>query len=199
MGVALSSRTFWIALLLVGSLVLTGLLAARAHGAVSRHRALAEEVLRDYAALAADELLRRFTAEVGYYGFGYAVALLRREASGEPTDLPEREALRAAANERETQALELVGTAFILDPASGRLTVSGEPLPPGVERGLHAVRPEDLVADDAGFSSLLLGGSGGGQARAAAPGNRPGGGGGGGWPGADLGRRRGPRHPSGRP
>ena len=53
------SRSALIVGLLGGSLLLVALLTFQTHYAVTAHRRMAEEVLRDYASLAADEFIRR--------------------------------------------------------------------------------------------------------------------------------------------
>jgi hypothetical protein len=51
------------------------------------HRVVAERLLRDYAQLAADEMVRRSSAEVGYSGY-YPLVVARQEAvaAGDPPD-----------------------------------------------------------------------------------------------------------------
>src|SRR3990172_12924251 len=100
------SRTALIVALLIVSLGATFLLAWQAQYAVSRHRAAAESVVRDYAALAADEFIRRSAAKVGYEGYYPLINALTNglEATGDlgksvpkPEDLgPGDERLRAA-------------------------------------------------------------------------------------------------------
>ena len=62
-----NTRTVVIVALLLVSLVTASLLAAQAYLVSRYQRAAAENVLRDYAALVADEVIRRSTADVGYY------------------------------------------------------------------------------------------------------------------------------------
>ena len=55
--------------LLVVCLALAGVLASNAHYAHKSHRAAAETVLRDYAAVAAEAFVERLASEIGYYGY----------------------------------------------------------------------------------------------------------------------------------
>lgn len=120
------SHTPWIAALLAATVLLVALLAVNATYAARSHRAVAEAVLRDYAALAGDELLRRVAAEVGYYGHLQALEVLRR---GEATPGPASGKAGKAANAREERSLELVAWAFRLDTGDHALEILGEPPP----------------------------------------------------------------------
>jgi signal transduction histidine kinase len=141
------SRTVLIVALLLVSLGATFLLAWQAQYAVSRHRAAAESVVRDYAALAADEFIRRSAAKVGYEGYYPLIGALTRglEATGDlersvpkPEDLgPEDERLRAA--------LPLVKRYFTSLPGSDALSFEEAGPPVEVRSWLSAQlkRPRD--------------------------------------------------------
>lgn len=116
----------WIIALLLASLILVAALAWQAVDAALSHRKVAAAVLRDYARLAADEFVRRSLAEVGYYGYYRVLTALRQR--GPEALLPTREIL-LDADARIERALTLVRYFFELDPASGRLRVSGGPAP----------------------------------------------------------------------
>lgn len=110
------SRSALIAGLLIGSLLLVVLLSFQTHYAVRAHRELAEEVLTDYAALVADEFIRRSSVELGYYGFYPLVTAL----SGEQ-QLPELAKLRASDDARIARASALARSVFEYDRDSGNL------------------------------------------------------------------------------
>ena len=110
-------------------LAATGILAWQAQYAVSSHRAAAESVLRDYAALAADELVRRTAVQVGYQGYYPLVTAFAQsfEASGdmENTVL----LLNEQADERLRLALPLSKRYFVFEPSSGRIDFAGKESP----------------------------------------------------------------------
>jgi len=93
------------------------------------HRVAAEKVLRDYAALAADELARRSTYEIGFSGFYPLVTAVRQEAARgrllSPADLA------ASADETLRPAADLVRATLRFAPASGTLETLGPQ--PGAE------------------------------------------------------------------
>ncbi|MEM7282554.1 MAG: hypothetical protein AAF438_13100, partial [Pseudomonadota bacterium] len=62
-------RYRWLIGLVVLALVLIIVLAWQAHSAATSHLRAAENVIKDYAGLAADEFIRRSLNEVGYYGY----------------------------------------------------------------------------------------------------------------------------------
>ncbi|HVQ27971.1 MAG TPA: hypothetical protein VMV21_00210, partial [Vicinamibacteria bacterium] len=67
------------AVLLLGiALAASLLLAWQAFAAAASHRATSEGVLRDYAGLAASELMRRGASEVGYQGHYVLIEALAR-------------------------------------------------------------------------------------------------------------------------
>ncbi len=135
-----------IAGLLLISLALVAVLAWQAFDAAASHRAAAEAVLRDYARLAADELVRRAASDVGYRGY-YRLLDGLRQVDAETGALPEREAL-VAADARFERALDLVAYFFRLDPATGRLeTAAGPPPAPAVAAWL---RGELEIAEPSG-------------------------------------------------
>lgn len=115
----------WIAGLLLASLGAVAVVAWQAVDAALTHRAAAEAVLRDYARLAADELVRRTLSEVGYSGSYRLLNVLRRRDPD--AALPSRESL--AADERTARALTLARYVFALDPATGHLETAAGPPP----------------------------------------------------------------------
>src|SRR6185436_15268004 len=75
------SRSPLIVVLLLTSLVVVAVLAEQAYEAERSHRAMAESVLRGYAALAADEFTRRATTELGFFGYFPAITAVREAAN----------------------------------------------------------------------------------------------------------------------
>ena len=91
-------------LLLGIALVVSGLLAWQAHSAEASHRVATEAVLRDYAGLAASELLRRAASEVGYQGH-YVLVQALTGPGGIPAAMarsPDARIRRAASLVRRT-------------------------------------------------------------------------------------------------
>ena len=107
-----------------------GLLALEAYRAAAYHRRTAESVLRDYAALAAGEMIRRSANELGYYGY-YPLATALERAARDPRGT-DQQTLTAAldADEAVRRASSLVQAAFTADPAGVRPW--GGPLAPDV-------------------------------------------------------------------
>ena len=150
----LSSRTPWIAALLLTSLGLVALLTVQAQYGVYGHRVLAEEVLRDYAALAADELLRRVSAEVGYYGYAPATTILRqaaRDGDGRFAGVDDPEGL----DDRSRRALELVRWPFLFRPDDRSLVGPDESRRQALEPWLARELPGRAnVSPGSGFATL---------------------------------------------
>src|ERR1700741_1097370 len=74
------TRTAIIVLLLLVSLAIAGLIVLQAQYANASQRTTVESVLRDYSSLVADEVIRRSSAEIGYYGYYLLeTAVLRAE------------------------------------------------------------------------------------------------------------------------
>ena len=149
----LSSRTPWIAVLLLASLGLVAVLAVQAQYGVYGHRVLAEEVLRDYAALAADELLRRVSAEVGYYGYAPATTILRQvvRESGSFEGLHAEDEL----DERSRRALELVRWPFLFRPGDRSVTGPAGDRREAFRKWLASELPQRAdVSPSSGFATL---------------------------------------------
>jgi len=107
------------AVLLAVALVFTGLLAWQVFDSTASHRAASEAVLRDYAGLAAAELVRRATNEVGYQGHYRLVQLLGQQGAS-------LRALAADADPQTRRAATLVRRTFTADTASRAVTFDGE-------------------------------------------------------------------------
>lgn len=117
------SRSALIVGLLGGSLLLVALLTFQTHYAVTAHRRMAEEVLRDYASLVADEFIRRGSVEIGYYGFYPLITILSGDA-----ELPDPETLIESDDERVARAAGLARSFFRRDPVTGDLSTTGDAL-----------------------------------------------------------------------
>jgi len=134
------SRTALIVALLLVSFGATVLLAWQAQYAVSLHRAAAESVVRDYAALAADEFIRRSAAKVGYEGYYPLMGTLTHglEATGDlGMSVPKLEEL-GPGDERLQEALPLAKRYFTSLPASEALSFEGDEPPVEVLAWLSA-------------------------------------------------------------
>jgi signal transduction histidine kinase len=117
---SLSRNVSWIVVLLVAALGLTLALSWQAIEAARSHRAAAEKTLRDDAALAAAEYLRRARNEVGYFAFYPALRIVTdaERASGR---LPDPAALPSA---RTIAPLSFIRTIVSVDLDSNRVATS---------------------------------------------------------------------------
>jgi signal transduction histidine kinase len=126
---ARAGRSTLVTPLLLVSVATMALLTASAHVGSVYHRATAERVLRDFAALAAGELVRRSTAQIGYDGYGVLLGAVSRHVGPEglPPALPE---LLAGDDVRVARAAAL-GRRFFVASAAHVVFV---PAPPGAEQ-----------------------------------------------------------------
>ena len=114
-----------VALLLL-SVGAAGALAWQAYAVATEHRATAESVVRDYAALIADEVISRASGDVGYSGYMALIAPLLRSGGREGgVDQPAVDALRGSADARTLRAAALLRSAFQFDESTGRLAFFG--------------------------------------------------------------------------
>jgi signal transduction histidine kinase len=134
-----SARATLIVAMLLLSLGTTGVLAWQAYAAAASHRASAETVVRDYAALIADEAIRRTSTELGYAGHYTLIAALARTAK-QPAGLNAgaAAALRSGSDPGVRRAAVLARSFFQLDRASRRIEFFGEPPPPEAQAELTA-------------------------------------------------------------
>ncbi len=117
-----------IAFLLLLCLGLVALITWQAQAAARSHRRVAEEILRDFAGLAADEMVQRSARDLGYYGYYPLLIALEKQAAGKLPELAELE----VGNSRLDRSRPLARTLFRFDPAAGSLLFSGTPLAPPV-------------------------------------------------------------------
>lgn len=147
-----SKKSPIIVLALLTSVVLTVVLAWQALRAADSQRRLAEQVLKDYSALIADEFVRRATERLGYLGFYDLLTGLQR-AAGEAAVPPDMQQLHGGASGQSAQLAS--GVAFFwpgagtislqpdLDPeTASRLRMTLQSLPTPTE----AMRPFTLHA-----------------------------------------------------
>jgi len=154
-----ASRTLPIGALFATSLLTAALLAAEAQRAVTYHRRTAEAVLRDYASLAAGEMIRRSATELGYRGCYTLIGALAREAE-RPDGLEGDVRARLARADPPTpaEAMTLLGTVFRWH--GGRLDWLGPPLPADVQSWLSARLAAASPAGQDAYVALQSNGAG---------------------------------------
>lgn len=133
LGSRLTSRGFTAVVLLGIALLATSLLAWQAYRSAAAHRSATEAVLRDYAGLAAAELIRRATVEVGYQGH-YVLVQALRDSDGDAARLT------TAPDAAIRRAATLVRRSFVADLTSRVVTFST-----GSDRPVAAWLGERLV------------------------------------------------------
>jgi signal transduction histidine kinase len=132
-------RTGIITGLLLLGLVFVGLLTHQTYIAATSQQTLVDDILRDYAAVAADEFVRRQDIIV-FYGFGRVLSQLAQIPHTDP--LPEPEVLPRivdiADKDRDelNNATELAEGFFRYDARQGVLEQTGNPTPKIVSDGL---------------------------------------------------------------
>jgi len=105
------------------------MIALQAQYSDASRRAAAENVLRDYSSLVADEVIRRSAADVGYYGYGPLVSALVREVqqSGTLSDATST-TLLAAQDAGLRRAAGLARGYFEMDRTTAHLVFFGDQL-----------------------------------------------------------------------
>jgi signal transduction histidine kinase len=124
------ARTALIVLLLLVSLATASLIVLQAQYADASQRATVEGVLHDYSSLVADEVIRRTSAEIAYYGYYPLVGTVLHEVqpSGK---LPAAISVSLLSSEdpRVKRAAGLAKQYFEMDPSTGRFDFLNEPAP----------------------------------------------------------------------
>lgn len=121
-----SSRTALIVVLLLVSLGTAALIAVQAQYSASAQRVAAEGVLRDYSGLVADEVIRRSTVEVGYYGYATLNAALTAEFQKNGRLSPDISTeLSSSQDARVKRAATLAKAYFQWDSATGGFAFAG--------------------------------------------------------------------------
>jgi signal transduction histidine kinase len=105
---------------LVAGMFTAGLLALEAYRAAAYHRRATESVLRDYAALAAGEMIRRSANEIGYYGYYPLTTALAHAARDSRGWTPQTVSSALQADEALRRASSLVRTVFASEVGSVR-------------------------------------------------------------------------------
>jgi len=133
------SRASFILVATLVCLLLTSVLAWQAFDAVASQRAVAESVLKDYAALAADEYIRRTASQVGAYGYypllNALAAFVQRQGS-----LPTGKQLLEELPDRSRRAAEL-GRSLFAVPYGAREAAMYSGDEPPVEKWLREAMP----------------------------------------------------------
>jgi signal transduction histidine kinase len=112
-----------VAAVLAASLALAGVLAFQAQQAVGGHRAAAQRVIRDYAALAADTFVAEVEARVAYGVLYHVLAVMNRAEDAAPRQPLATDADFAKAVPEARQAA-IVRSRFRLDFGDGTVAVS---------------------------------------------------------------------------
>lgn len=156
-----SSRAVVLIGLLVASLGLTIVLAWQAQRAAWSHLAAAQNVLREYSLLAADEFARRAISEVGYGGYFRLANFTKNADATAPGDLP---ALLRTASPEVQRAATLARGFFFYDPATAALRTHGLPTTTALgarltaleDRGGAEDEPFQTASYDAGGRQAML-------------------------------------------
>src|SRR5256885_5980404 len=130
-----------VATLLVLALVVAGMLAVQAYGVARYHRAQADRVLRDYAALAAARVAQRSASELYYAIIPNLKAIQHAHEMAPRGPLPLPRAIHVDIMEHEIPLTPSIRFTFRLDLPSGRLETAGEPVPNTVRTWLIDTLP----------------------------------------------------------
>ena len=123
-----------IVILLASAILLTAVLTWQAVAAGSYYHLAAQRAIRDFAAIAGDELLRRASADVEGYGFApMRQAISMRLSRGAP--MPSVADLRGTTEPRLDYSLPLVRQIFMLDMNTRSVTPA---VPPPLEQWMVA-------------------------------------------------------------
>ncbi len=133
-------RTFVVALLLVLALGFAAALGIQAYGVARNHRAQADRVLRDYAALAAARVAGR-SRNLIYYTLTPPIKAIQHAYEMSPAKLPAPNELHIDAMEREFSLTPYIRFTFHMDVVNGRLETAGELLPAAVRSWLVDTLP----------------------------------------------------------
>jgi signal transduction histidine kinase len=129
-------RTLVVVAPIVAGLATAALLALEAHRGSGYHRRSVEGVLRDYATLAAGEMVRRSAVEIGYYGHSPLIAAVQREAAGPGGLRPGVLSTLAARSAALGRAVTLARGTFAWDAGTAELRPHDGPLDPETARWL---------------------------------------------------------------
>src|SRR2546426_2073351 len=130
-----------VAVLLVLAFAVAVALAVQAYGTARYHRAQADRVLRDYAALAAARVAQRSAQEIYYAVVPPLKALKHAHEMAPHKALPVPKDLHFDTMEHEFSLAPYIRVTFRMDLKTGQLTTSGQALPPAVRRWLIDTLP----------------------------------------------------------
>jgi signal transduction histidine kinase len=150
--------------LLVLAFGVAAVLGIQAYGVARYHRAQADRVLRDYAALAAARIAQRSASEIYYYAIIPPLKALQRAHEIAPRGpLPRPDGLRTEAMERESKLALPIRFTFRLDLPTGKLETAGQPVSPATRAWLLDSLPVHTrtVYDTSWHMGAILGQPGG--------------------------------------
>jgi len=152
-----------VAVLLVLAFGVAAALAVQAYGTARYHRAQADRVLRDYAALAAARVAQRSAQEIYYAVVPPLKALQHAHEMAPHKPLPVPRDLHFDTMEHEFSLAPYIRFTFRMDLKTGHLKTSGQPLPPTVRRWLLDTLPAHTrtVYDTSWHMGTVLGQPGG--------------------------------------
>ena len=153
-----------VAALLLLAFAVAAMLGIQAYGVAKYHRAQADRVLRDYAALAAARVAQRSALEVYWYAITPALkAVMEADKHAPHAPLPTPQALSLAPMERPTTLQPSIRFTFRFDLASKKLETSGEALPPAVRSWVVDTLPihTRTIYDTSWHQGAILGPPGG--------------------------------------
>src|SRR5213083_714562 len=130
-----------VAVLLVLAFAVAAALGVQAYETARYHRAQADGVLRDYAALAAARVAQRSAQEIYYAVVPPLKALQHAHEMAPHKPLPVPRDLHFDTMEHEFSLAPYIRFTFRMDLKTGHLKTSGQPLPPTVRRWLLDTLP----------------------------------------------------------
>jgi len=130
-----------VAVLLVLAFAVAAALAVQAYRTARYHRAQADRVLRDYAALAAARVAQRSAQEIYYAVVPPLKALKHAHEMAPHKALPAPKDLHFDTMEHEFSLAPYIRVTFRMDLKTGELKTSGQALPPAVRRWLIDTLP----------------------------------------------------------
>src|SRR5216117_55473 len=152
-----------VAVLLVLAFAVAAALGVQAYETARYHRAQADRVLRDYAALAAARVAQRSAQEIYYAVVPPLKALQHAHEMAPHQPLPRPADLHFDVMEHEFSLAPYIRFTFRMDLKTGHLKTSGQPLPPTVRRWLLDTLPAHTrtVYDTSWHMGTVLGQPGG--------------------------------------
>ena len=152
-----------VAVLLVLAFGVAAALGVQAYRTAGDHRAQADRVLRDYAALAAARVAQRSASEIYYAVVPPLKALQHAHELAPHKPLPVPKDLHFDTMEHEFSLAPYIRFTFRMDLKTGALTTSGQALPPAVRRWLIDTLPVHTrtVYDTSWHMGTVLGQPGG--------------------------------------